>query len=103
MKNIILTVLASLMLSCAGCSSLTSNTLPADKIQNVLTNILPPDYSGDFVFSHSNPYFHIGLTVKGLHKTADGKWTWTALEYDRGDLLNTAGKISLIPAAPPAK
>lgn len=94
------TLLVFFALSLAGCSSLTDSTITADKIQNVLTNVLPVDFAGDFAFAHKNPYFDIGVKVIGIHKTPDGKWAWTGLQYDRHDFFNTSGTISLTPKSP---
>lgn len=89
-----------LSLGFCGCSSITDPTT-AVKIQTALTNFLPPDFNGDFVFSHKNPYFDIGTKVTGIHKTPDGKWSWTGVLYDRHDFFNTSGHIELIPTKAP--
>lgn len=98
MKKTLAPLILAVAMCLTGCGSLTNSQIPAEKIQNALTNLLPPDFKGDFEFRHGNPYFQIGLKVRGLHKTPDGKWSWTALEYDRNDFFNTSGRFVLTPS-----
>lgn len=107
MKKTILILLAGFALLFAGCASLTAP--PSDsgsvaaKIQNILGNILPPDFSGDFHINEHTPWFTITGTAKNIRKNAQGKWTWDAFVYDRSDMLNTGAHIDLTPASvPPA-
>ncbi len=97
MKSKVLSLLLPLLLLC-GCSTISKLEPTAAEIQATLDNILPPDFAGDLTFQHSNPYFHIGVKLGGVHKTADGKWTWVSLDYDRGDFWNTSGRVQLTPA-----
>ena len=94
--------LVSLMIYLGGCSSLTNGTDVATKVQNVLTNILPPDYSGDVAVSELNPYFDIGFTATNVHRNANGLWTWDGIVYHRGDMFHTSGDIKLTPKPQPA-
>lgn len=90
-------ILACSLLAFTACSSLTSSTNEAAKIQNVLTNLLPPDFSGDVSISHINPYFDFGITATNVHKNDKGLWTWDSFGYDRADMFHTKGSIHLTP------
>ena len=94
-------LLFAFVLVLAGCSSLTSGTDVSTKIQNVLTNILPPDYSGDVSVSELNPYFDIGFTATNVHKNAQNLWTWDGIVYHRGDMFHTSGDVKLTPRPQP--
>lgn len=94
MKSLLLLVFIT---SLCGCSSLINSTAMANKVQNALTNILPPDYNGDVEVAEINPYFDIGFKATGVHKTAEGKWTWAGIEYGRHDMWHTSGTIKLTP------
>ena len=96
-NNTISLLLAGSLICLTGCSSLTNGTADAQKVQNFLTNVLPPGFSGDVSVSHVNPYFNFGISAKNVHQDSNGKWTWSELHYDRADLLHTTGKIDLIP------
>lgn len=99
MKNTILIFLAGFALLFAGCASLFNGTEDAAKVQNFLTNTLPPGFVGDITVSHVNPYFNFGISATNVRQNADGKWTWDSLDYNRADLLHTAGTIKLTPRA----
>ena len=102
MKHIIIILFALASALCfTGCYSLTSGTGPALQIQNALTNILPPDFSGDIHIAHVNPYFNFGIDAQNVHKDVAGKWTWDGLQYNRADMFHTTGDIKLTPRAQP--
>ncbi len=94
-------IAAVALIFCAGCSSFTkppsdANSV-ASKIQNILGNILPPDFTGNAHVTEHTPWFTISGTAKNVHKDANGKWTWDAFEYDRSDMFNTGAQITLEP------
>ena len=97
-------VLLSAMLFAPGCASLFNSTDDATKVQNFLTNTLPPGFVGDVAVAHVNPYFDFGISATNVHQNAAGKWTWDSLDYHRADMLHTSGTIKLTPrpAPPPA-
>src|ERR1035437_7045557 len=95
-KNNILTVfLAGTIVFLSACST----TAGATKVQNLLTNALPPHYTGDAEVTHFNPYFDFDIKVGGLSQDANGLWTWKSLEYIRHDRF-THGGVTLTPSSP---
>lgn len=96
-NNKLVALLIGAVLFLAGCTSLTNTTDIAVKIQNILTNALPPDFQGDVHFGPNNPYFDIAVDITGLHKTTDGKWAWDGLSYARHDAFHTSFVFTMTP------
>lgn len=92
-----LILIICLIVALSGCSSLTSSTIPGEKIQTFLTNVLPPGFVGDVHVGHLNPYFDFGIDAKNVRKNDQGQWTWDSFSYNRSDMFHTKGSITLTP------
>lgn len=85
MSALIPLILAALAVAFfAGCATTAkTGAAPVPLVQGVLDKLLPADFAGPVDVSEVNQYFTITIKAGNVHRTADGKWTWDWLEYER--------------------
>lgn len=85
-----LSVLVS-VLWISGCGTLPGGGLT--HVQQLLDASLPPDFRGDALLKHTNPYVKGSIRAGDLHRTPTG-WSYSWLVYER-DGWGTRGEIRL--------
>jgi hypothetical protein len=66
----------------SGCASSSAAGGEAKILQRVLSEVLPPDFSGPVHLEHRNQYFDLAIDAGGVRQ-AGGVWQWDWLEYER--------------------
>ncbi len=77
MKPLRALLLLSLIVLTAGCV-IGPTKIP---IQEILTNLLPPDFEGSYHLEHDNAAVQVDIHFTGLKRNANGLWTWTGMVY----------------------
>ncbi len=76
--------LALCLLALAGCGT--------PPVQKMLDGALPPNFKGDALLTHKNPYGKIVIETRGLERLPSG-WVWTYLSWTREGMVSNGSLV----------
>jgi hypothetical protein len=85
MKTTFCFLLAILFAGCAHqpVPAPSQDNLSSSRIQQILSRLLPSDFSGDAKLSETGSYLTLVIEVGNLHKNDKQEWTWDWIDYQR--------------------